>query len=453
MRKIVYCAVLFMYVCLSSSLLPLKTFALSDEQRKLLKSGVYYFNSEDDARICTPGQNVITNPTSGNRGNFDPVTLRYPSFPDEPKIAADLVSYITNDKPSSPLLGIPDFGNWLLQAAKARDVNPLFVFGSAKVESQFGTSDLGLNNNNFFGITAGNNGYRSFPSPQAGVEYFLDDLKENTQGGDSIYSNATNIYEYFSIHQTGSIVYPGEDFDPRDVNNDGNTKDLYDPRMGVWISWDPNKNPDGAQYTPLIYYKNIINMFNDAFGLNLPAENPQRGGLVACTGPGQGPNGKLDTTGYSFPLEPQDSSIGGVVAGQTTTRHHDGTPAFDLFSTIPDADVYAIHGGTPVNINRSYGGVEGCSSIQFLADDGFYYWYGHIKNVTVEEGVRVESGTRMAELADSGMGSACIGSAPHLHIDRGCVTSEGPQTGGRDACRDPDFIPFLSAIFERLGSS
>ena len=94
--------------------------------------------------------------------------------------------------------------------------------------------------------------------------------------------------------------------------------------------------------------------------------------------------------------------------------------------------------------------MPGCSSIQFLADDGFYYWYGHIKNVTVQEGVHVAAGTRMAELADRDMGSACIGSAPHLHIDRGCTTADGPQPGGMDSCRDPAFIPFLSQIYERL---
>jgi len=161
--------------------------------------------------------------------------------------------------------------------------------------------------------------------------------------------------------------------------------------------------------------------------------------------------GVTDPSGYSFPLAPQTRAVGGIIVGQTATRHGDGTPAFDLFSPIDSADVYAISDGCATKINKEYHDVPGCSTIMFLSDDGFYYWYGHLKNVTITAGTRITAGQQIAQIADSqNFGKNCRGSASHLHIDRGCVINGVPQTGGRDECRDPDFIPFLSSIYERL---
>ena len=157
-----------------------------------------------------------------------------------------------------------------------------------------------------------------------------------------------------------------------------------------------------------------------------------------------GASGVVNPEGYSFPLAPQNKSVGGINSG-----HHDGTPAFDLFST-DSAAVYAIYGGTPTRINTRFSGVEGCSRVQFRADDGFYYWYGHLKNVVVREDQHIEAGTQIAQIADKSLGSKCYGGAPHLHIDRGCTKNGVPQPGGADACRDPDFIPFLRALWDTL---
>ena len=165
----------------------------------------------------------------------------------------------------------------------------------------------------------------------------------------------------------------------------------------------------------------------------------------------------MSVNGYAFPLEPQTKAVGGVGIGWSgLTRpgggyvHHDKTAAFDLFST-DSADVYAIYGGKAVEINKNYHDQSGCTTIQFKADDGFYYWYGHMKNPTIAEGQHVSVGTKIAEIADrANFNSACWGGAPHLHIDRGCVIAGEPQTGGRDECRDLSFIEFLSRLFETL---
>lgn len=167
-------------------------------------------------------------------------------------------------------------------------------------------------------------------------------------------------------------------------------------------------------------------------------------------GSASGGSGLVDPQGYSFPLAPQTKAVSGVRAGQTATTHWDETDAYDLFSS-DSAAVYAIFDGTPVTVNTNFKGIPGCSTIQFKADDGFYYWYGHLKNVVVSEGTHILAGTQMAEIADrKNFGSDCWGGGPHLHIDRGCTKNGVPQRGGGDECRDPDFIPFLSKLWEGL---
>jgi murein DD-endopeptidase MepM/ murein hydrolase activator NlpD len=260
------------------------------------------------------------------------------------------------------------------------------------------------------------------------------------------------MYDYLSVHQTGKITYPGESLGPENGGIDG-----FDPTMQFYISWTttdhPNDAYDGNLYNPGIYYTNSVEFINTVTGLNL-SDTPVPGRVLvaACQGSASSRgSGLVDSTGYSFPLAPQTKSVGGIVENQTVTRHHDETPAFDLFST-DSADVYAIYDGVIDSVNNSYGDIQGCTSIMLYADDTYYYWYGHLKNPTVREGDRVTAGQKIAELADQSFTNACFGSAPHLHIDRGCVIGGEPQPAGRDICRDPDFIPFLSSLYSGLGN-
>ncbi len=402
---------------------------------------------------------------AGSPSGYDPTSMSYPTFPDEASIASGIVNYIKKVAPLSPWLTMPGLedtaGTWIMQEAKIRGINPLFIVASGSSENGFGTQGDAPKQNNFFGMKGTSSTYLSFATPQLGIQAFMDAVQKNTQSGAGRYAQAKNIYEYFSIHQTGSIVYPGEDFDPRDADSKkGITKDLFDDAMGVWISWDPTRNstnpnpPHRGQYTPLGYYKNNIAVINGVTGLSLSSNNPSRsgGGTITptCTKGAAGGSGVIDATGYSFPLAPQTRAVGGIKIGQTITGHHDGTPAYDLFST-DSAEVYAIYGGTPTNINTSFKDVPGCSSIMFKADDGFYYWYGHLKDVTVKENEHIAAGTSMAKIADpKNYTAACWEGGPHLHIDRGCTINGVPQTAGRDECRDPDFIPFLSKLYESL---
>lgn len=172
----------------------------------------------------------------------------------------------------------------------------------------------------------------------------------------------------------------------------------------------------------------------------------------SSSGCGGGGSGAISTAGYSFPLEfPENRTIGGISLGQTVTTHHDGTPAFDLsYANVTGKSVYAIYDGVIDRVGTQDPGW--CNSVQLKAADGFYYWYGHLTNVRVTDKQTVKAGDLIGEIATWTPDHTCNGtsSGAHLHIDRGCTIDGVPQRGGSDSCRDPEFIPFLSKLYEEL---
>jgi lysophospholipase L1-like esterase len=454
---------------------------LEEENDYLVDDGVHpntvgqvEFAKLIDSKVRANTAPAQSNPSGG--GLFSPLSLAFPTFSNEDEVADAVTAYIDDwTNGTSPWLnagGAQGVGRWLFDEAKERNINPLLIASIGRQENGFGRTDWRqpaqvTQGYNYFGmkdygasdpriVNNGSNSYYFFSSQEAGLSYFMDVVQRNTTGqGSELYLQVTNFYEYLGMHQSGTVVYPGEP-----LGTSGPTgQDGFDEAMGVYISWTttdhPNDKYDGNLYNPGIYYSNSVTFINAVTGLNL-SDVPVRGanGTSDCIG-ANGLPGNINPDGYAFPLEPQtQSGISGITVGQTTTGHHDGTPAFDLFSVVSDPDVYALYDGTPVTINESFNGVAGCTSIQFYADDGFYYWHGHLKNRAVQEGQHITAGTKMAEYADTSYGSACYGGAPHLHIDRGCILNIGgvdtPQRGGTDECRDPQFIPDLALIYENL---
>lgn len=439
---------------------------------------------------ASAGVSANPNPASSG-GTYDPLSLGFPAFPNESEAAASLNSYLKENYPTSPWHTIdPNIGEWLFSEAKTRNINPLLIASIGKQENRFGDSDkLHVKKYyNYFGMVGSgprpledgdSSSYKSFYSPAEGIRFFMDAVQRNTQGPDKgpNYVDVVNFYEYITVHQTGQIVYPGEPFDPEDKTGavfsggswvkgrsapDGNTADGYDPTMGVYVSWTttdhPNDEYDGNIFNPGGYYKNSIELINSLLGLTLstvPARGGSAGISAGCVSAGvnssTGGSGLVDPSGYSFPLAPQTRAVGGISVGQQVATHHDGTPAYDLFSPINSANVYAITSGVVDYIDTNFKGVAGCTAMQLHADDTYYYAFLHMKEPVIAEGTRVVAGQLLGKIADSAsFPEACRGSGSHLHIDRGCVINGEPQFAGHDECRDPDFIPFLSKLYEGL---
>lgn len=188
----------------------------------------------------------------------------------------------------------------------------------------------------------------------------------------------------------------------------------------------------------------------------------------------------VDVNGYSFPMAPQKKkSYGGlpctkpIMNGAYTrngrytdehgnsanirTCHHDASPAFDLMDGNGGSQVYAITSGKVTQVTTCYSMwgscVPGCMSIMFKANNGndkMYYWYGHLKKVSVKPEQTVTAGTPMGQTATRDMPDRCWGGGPHLHIDRGCVRGNTPMTGGNKWCREPKFLDDLAKIWEGL---
>lgn len=220
------------------------------------------------------------------------------------------------------------------------------------------------------------------------------------------------------------------------------------------------------------YAKEVL----DAFGGLVP-DNVAPGG--ACGGSG------IVTGNYSFPVAPQTRRDYGNLPctpgsgkkifnvnykdayGKTTrisTCHGDHSPAFDLMYGNGEAagkPIYAITDGRIAKVNRNYVIKERkndpgkpCGSIQFQSTNGqesTYYWYGHIlPGNNVAAGKEFKAGEQIGIVATKDYGSRCWGGTPHLHIDRGCIVNNKPQTGGNDSCRDPQFLQDLQKIWENL---
>lgn len=448
---------LFRRIILISSicmlLMPSIARAISPEDiNDILNQHTFY--SPDDIICKIPSATVDTNPYH---------ILTYPDNLDEATAITAIDSHIEEGWRDAPFVGL---GKYFISGAKKSNVNPFLAVGHLQIESHFGSGTGGWAHNvyntaagalaqdpadktdsfNGFGASGRESGphvYYKSKKLVKGVwkgDYYARLVYKWPSWGASLDSTLGGTEDWFSKIRAG-FLNPGGPYESHDLatyishyapNSDSNSETGYLKTLLRIV----DKVTQRMQTTP--------DSTTTAEGTTSP-EN-----AATLTGCGSGV-GNINVDGYAFPLEPQNKLIGGIVVNQTETRHHDHTPAFDLFTPIDSANVYAIYGGTPTHININFKGVTNCSTIQFLADDGFYYWYGHLKNVVVQENVHITAGTVMAQIADKAhYTSTCYGGGPHLHIDRGCTIDGVPQTGGRDECRDPTFIPFLSKLYETL---
>lgn len=426
-------------ILLLIAFVPTVASAYTPQQRRNYANTGIYFISDDS---CSD-RNAST------YGDWDPLSLTYPNIPDEPALIDAVKEYIQTNARGSPFASNPQYVDTVFSLSKLRNVNPLLVLSIARQENWFGSiGPAATQNNNYFGMLGdGPGGYLAFPTPEDGIDYFIERASKNISSKSGSYVDLTNFYEYLSIHQLGFIAYPGEYPEGKAQGANAVPPYLhYDPLMDVYTSWEPglNRHVGQSDYNPGIYYKNSISFINAVTGSTLP-DVPSRPGTCIA---GQG---LVDSQGYSFPLAPQTRIPYGTLPCHNYTCHHDGTPAFDLlYSGVAGKAVYAILDGQIV-LFTTWGGT--CQSIQLLGKDGYYYWYGHITNVqnfidVNKLPVAVSAGQQIGVVDTWSPQNNCNGTsgASHLHIDRGRKGLYGGIIGNRD----PNFVPLLQAIYERL---
>ena len=175
------------------------------------------------------------------------------------------------------------------------------------------------------------------------------------------------------------------------------------------------------------------------------------GGATGCAGAGNA-TGTVNADGYAFPVALGKTEVSNGFSWPCPgVCHHDGTTAFDLSKNARDdssegTPVIAIYNGTIQRFNNSYGGTNGCQSFQLVGDDGWWYWYGHMQNASVQDGAQVKAGQQIAAIGRR----ACTGngSYPHLHIDRGAPKG---HYGGDLCCRDSGMTPLINTLYNELG--
>jgi len=123
----------------------------------------------------------------------------------------------------------------------------------------------------------------------------------------------------------------------------------------------------------------------------------------------------FDASGaYAFP-------VAGDPANYRWTRYHwDRTNAADIearfgltqaqFDEVTSAPLVAITSGTAVQYSGNVGGL----GYMLQADDGMDYYYGHMSELWVPDGTRVEAGQPLGRIGNTGVTAQFL--EPHLHL-------------------------------------
>ena len=349
------------------------------------------------SQLPKPGE-FSGNISAAPSGAYDPTSLNYPPFPDEAAMAKSIEDYIRNSVSDSPWFGIPNLGSWLLAETKARNVNPMIVMVSGKQENNFGTAGNNPRaNNNYFGMK-GDGGYIHFDSPIEGMTAFLDQLKRNiVDKSHANYVDVTTMYEYFSVHQTGGIHYPGDGLN------------LGDPQMpDVRVSWD-------TQYNPGTYWKTAASVISAITGINVSPDVPPRGSGAYYSGFGNCA-GSNASTGDASKYIPDCGANNGNAAIACTAINQLSGIEYSLpqraLPTEPNPKFLDCSALVGMAIYRTFGlDLNGLCSVGYLSNSNFE---------RIEDMHTIQPGDLI------GKGSACTGAGGDGHI--AIVVSYDPTT-------------------------
>lgn len=274
----------------------------------LREQGIQYV---DPVPAGNSGTCSVANSTDGA------LSLTYPGYQNESEVAQKFEDFIRETRPNSPWLTVPNVGQKILEEGKKYNANPFIMVTMGKSESHFGTTGNPAKiDNNPFGIKKSGGGYKHFNTVEEGLfneEGILAGLQKRLSEH-SNYKDVKNMYEYFSVHNTGQILYKGDGYYSGD------------PDMGGAVV----SSEGDTGYGPNEYWDNAMNDHNKIFGTDFSTIAPERGGVLtgstggACGGtfpagaggwdlPGEGPNplvyfSQLYKCTETPPTKPRDRS-------------------------------------------------------------------------------------------------------------------------------------------------
>jgi len=167
---------------------------------------------------------------------------------------------------------------------------------------------------------------------------------------------------------------------------------------------------------------------------------------------GSSSSSQANAEGFAWPIDlKKDDVVGFPCIRDNYCGHHDGSPAFDLIKKSNGDQglgvaVYAVRNGK-IESKDIRNGISYCYDWQLAGDDGYWYWYGHNQNPSIENGQVVKAGQQIGEVGPT---ECADGSVPHLHIDRG---SPKGSWGGSVNSRDSEFVPIMQKLWEDLGGT
>lgn len=234
--------------------------------------------------------------------------------------------------------------------------------------------------------------------------------------------------------------------------------------MRTYLAENPSTPEEAAELFERIFERsggsaldkrrtNAINVFNEMNGASLPDQASQSN----CPTPTASGTTVVDG-GYAFPVGAKNKSAINTFGGAlnrlpcTGSCHHgSGTDvyAYDLGVTGygPDrsenAPIFAITTGELRNVDYTRNGGQ-CNAFQLVGDDGYWYWYGHLRyDASVKNGQKVTAGQQIGLVGPT---RCADDTAPHLHIDRG----PRGQPGGGPNGRDIGIQTIINRLYEKL---
>lgn len=394
------------------------------------------------APFYDPGFNACCADSLGGAADGGPLLgVHFPAVSDTAALEQTIREYIKKVRPKSPLITPEDYSDDFVRLGQEYNVNPIISVMIAQVEYQFGTLSQFVGPGapgqyNFWAVTYGNTpGVRfgAYPSIAAAMEDHFKLL-----AGKRPQSVADGI----------SYIGPPQNF--------------------TTISQIMNQYAPASENDTAGYIKVIVDGLKKLLGGGLQATPNNVTDTPSAADCAQQAANELGgeaivIDGYAFPIAAKHKSdydtfgaLSAVPCNNAGGCHHNEAGvragyAFDLGvkgfgpDRSQNAPVYAISDGVLVGVRYIYHG-NPCNSLEFKSDkDGYVYWYGHLAvDNSIKVSQRFQAGQQIGKVGPT---ACALGTAPHLHIDRGYPKGE---FGGSECCRDQGIIPLINKLFEAL---